>query len=222
MNFDSKKNKVTGFEKLYLTHVTRDDIYFRNLAADPKPASKFAPKHSIGVWLNDEDIIKQLLERNCNVKAVTEYDRIMHGDNEELKDKVESDRRLKKELMDQVRYYIVFTAYPRMRFNKKTTMEEPWPMVKLITNREVTTLKPTSLRIADKTRVSECGFEFHTWEWEVGKPCVAVLDELRMIVDESSSEEDLSYLDIVYPADDERKADQMAEEELIAEELPFD
>ncbi len=185
---------------LYFENISREEVRFANLAGrltgsvyeDPSK-----PQHVYVLWINPEhvDILRGM---NFNVKEVNEYDRIMHSENEDLKNRILSDPEFEQECKGLVRYSMQLKAYPKMRVNRSTGKEEQYPKVMMRTIANTVPLAMESFGLIDSAHISSVDIRFHGWQYGKGPEQVAVIDELWLTVDESAGEIDEGYLSEKY------------------------
>lgn len=163
---------------LYLEGITQTDIKFSNLAGR-HTKSQFSdpnrPQHVFVVWIDDEDIVKELKGLGFNVKM----------DEDTYNDLGE-------------RYFLQFKAYPKMKVNRVTGKDETSPKVVMITSGENLRLEKESFGLVDACHIQNIDINFHPWEWEKGKAPVAVLDELWCTSDESAAGQNENYFEEKY------------------------
>lgn len=170
------------------------DIRLKNLAAaesDPK----YKPESILLIWIDDEEIRDVLTnEFGFLLKPV--------------------ERDVKDENGDVVgvttRYSLKFKAYPRIRTNFRTGMEEVYPRVMLKTKKN-DRLDIDHFGLIDTCTLSNLAIKFHAYEnpYDSTKPSVAVIDELWAVSDQSAGVVDDEYLEEKYGDHDD-------------EEMPFE
>lgn len=164
----------------------KTQIRFKNLAGR-QTNPKYNPSHVLVLWIDDPDMarfMKDELMLNVSEREI------------ELKDE-NGDPQVDKNGNPMVlrRASVQLKAYPKMRPNRISGKDEPTPRIMLktpSTGRSVR-LDIDNFGLFDSTRLISADVRFHTWEYEEGK-CVACIDELWAIVDESAGEVDGSYL----------------------------
>jgi len=157
----------------------KTQIRFKNMAGR-QTNPKYNPSHVLVVWIDDPNVARFMRdELHLNVQE------------REIEIKDENDN-----VIDiQKRSSLQLKAYPKVRQNRITGKDESYPRVMLktpSTGRSVR-LDIDKFGLFDATRLLSADVSFHTWEYESGK-CVACIDELWAIVDESAGEVDGSYL----------------------------
>lgn len=159
----------------FLEEIKRDDIRFANLGGR-LTGSKYddpnKPKHEYVVWIDDPAILERFKEMN-----VTISERI-------------------DEETDESRYSVRFKAYPKMTTNRMTGKSEQRPKVLLKSGDNAVRLEADSFGLVDSAYVKDVYIRFHLYQYDDRKPdCIAAIDELWCIVDETAGFVDDSYLE---------------------------
>ena len=168
---------------LYLENIKKEDIRFANLGGrmtgsrydDPNK-----PKHEYIVWLDSNDLIDVFLSKNVTVA-----------------EKINDDT-------GESQFSVRFKAYPKMRLNRKINKEEQYPKVMLKTGDKVVRLEKSSFGLVDSAHIKNVDIKFHLYQYDERKPnCIAVIDELWCVVDETAGYIDDTYLEEKYCYADE-------------------
>ena len=170
-----------------LEGIKKDDIRFSNLAGrmtgseydDPE-----RPQHVFIVWIENEDLVRYFADQELNVKEVTREVKDENGDTVGTK----------------VCYSLRFKAYPKMRPNRLTGREEPYPKVIMKTTNEASRINVGSFGLVDAANVDTIDIRYHLYVYK--KDTIGVIDEMWVTVDESAGEVDDTYLSEKYGIDD--------------------
>ena len=143
------------------------DIKFCNLAGahtnSPYDDPDKEPQHCITIWIDDEEIAKQLIDEDFLVgKQVDNY----HA-NPETGEKPYGER-----------WFIKFVAYPKMKMNPRTGVEEQEPKVMLKSPAKIERLMEDQFKNIDMAYIEKIDIAFRKWKWNANKPAAAPINEL--------------------------------------------
>lgn len=159
--------------------IEKKDIRFSNMAGR-MTGSEYdnpdKPQHVFIVWVEDEDMVRYFADQNLKVKEIEREVKDENGD----------------VVGSKVCYSVRFKAYPKMRPNKLTGREEPYPKVIMKTSQDATRVGIGSLGLIDSANISSIDIRYHLYTYK--KDTIAVIDEMWVLVDETAGEVDDTYL----------------------------
>lgn len=151
----------------------KTDIKFSNLAGahtnsqydDPNKD----PQRAITIWI-DDDAIADALKANDFLVGRAE------------------DRYHKDENGDPLgeRWFIKFVAYPKMRMNPRTGKEEQQPKIVTKTSQVTVRQLADGFGNVDTAYIETMDIAFRQYKYDARKPCVAAINELWAILDETA------------------------------------
>jgi hypothetical protein len=180
---------------LFLEDIKQTEIRFAHMSGKPT-GSKYddpnKPKYEYVVWIDDQDILNRLKEMNITIS-----------------EKIDEET-------GASRFSVRFKAYPKTKVNRLSGKEEQYPMVMLKNGDTNIRLNKDSFVLVDSSRMLSVDIQFHLYQYDDRKPdCIAAIDKLWCVVDETAGMYDDSYLEEKhgYLQEDMASGDE--------EELPF-
>ena len=169
MKFTERKNCFTleGIDG-------KKDIKFSNLGGvhtnSPFDDPSKDPQRAITIWFDDDDIAKGLRDNDFLVGRA--------------EDKYHKDPETKEPLGE--RYFIKFVAYPKMRMNPRTGKEEQMPKIVTKTSAQTTRQLAEGFGNVDTAYIDTIDISFRQYKYDPKRPCVAAINELWCILDETA------------------------------------